>query len=257
VVEAELVRIRWPHADRVLVARLPGPQWARLAQADCLHVRTQHPGQASVSVIADPSDEASIVLVVPRNVEPAAPVEIAFRALAQPIDRSVGAVLAPAIEHIRWLEALPAFAARLAGAARRLEDELLALRRRVGARNDLALLPELIAFAREQEDEAARRFDAAIIDEALERSKKYWNWQTEYGGRVSATPRAQPSTCPACGGLAKDSDLTDWVNPRVRRCVKVCGYCGIVNDVPAWGLRVRMDRETLIFSATDGAQRSR
>jgi hypothetical protein len=113
------------------------------------------------------------------------------------------------------------------------------------------MLPHLLAYLRNMEDEAARRFDGPVINEALVRSQGYWNWQTEYGARAKATPRKQPSPCPFCAASANDIDYVDWANPSVRRTSKACGYCGIVADLPAWDLRVRILPETLVASATE------
>src|SRR5262249_17887994 len=180
---------------------------------------------------------------------PAVP-EVGLCALAEPVDRSVGDVLTPTIEQVRWLEALPAFAPALANASRQLEEELTTLRRAAESRADVARLPELIAYTRKREDEAARRFDGTLVDEALARTQGYWNWQMEYGTRVRATPRQERSSCPFCGAFASDVDYADWANPRIRRTSKTCGYCGIVADLPVWDLRVRIVPETVAFSAT-------
>jgi hypothetical protein len=193
------------------------------------------------------------VLVVPwvECEEPSTEVEVVFSALPTPADRSIGLVLSGAVEQVHWLEGLPAFASVLANASRQLEEELVTLRRAAASRADVTMLPELLTYLRGREEEAARRFDNAIIDEALSRSRDSWNWQIEYGARVQTVPRSQPSSCPSCGAFANDVDCTDWANPRLSRSVKACGYCGIVADLPVWPLRVRIVRESLVFSATE------
>lgn len=252
--EAECLRIHWSHLARVLVARVPEPTWADLAEADCLHVHTQHPSQPIVSIIKDPWHKGSLVLATPsfdrEPADSALGLSIELRALARPVVRAVGDVLARAIEHTHWLEALPAFSTLLANGSRQLEEELITLRRYADWRENLMMVPETLAYLRDREAQVARRFDGAVIDEALARSQKYWNWQREYSGRMRATPRAHPSSCPSCDGFAKDTELVDRVNPRIERVMRVCAYCGIIADLPTWGLRVRLAREVLEFSAT-------
>ncbi len=253
VVEDQRVRIRWARPDGVLVARVPGRIVADLAEHDRLHAATQHPSQPRIAVLSDPFQDASLVLVAPcvEGENSSTDVEISFSALVDRVDRSVGRVLAPAVEQVRWLEGLRAFAGVLDGASRQLEEELVALRRAAASRSDVTMLPELLTYVRAREEEAACRFDGVLIDEALCRSQGSWNWQMEYGARVHTAPRSDPSSCPNCGAFANDVDCTDWANPRVVRTVKACGYCGVVADLPVWGLHVRIVRENLVFSATE------
>jgi hypothetical protein len=249
----EGVLIRWPRADRVLAARVPGRTWSDLAGRDLLYAGTPHASPPRIEVIADPFDDASIVLAVPRRAGEPSPAEVVvgLSALPEPLDRSIGSTLAQAIEHVRWLEGLPVFAKLLANGSRQLEEELLMLRRATGARADVAMLPQRLAYARQAEDQAARRFDRLLIDEALARTRGYWNWQREYDARVNATPRRHRSSCPFCGAFANDVDAVDWASPRIERATKVCAYCGIVADLPAWPLRVRYVPEALASSATE------
>lgn len=261
--EAELVGervvVRWSRSDRVLVARVPGATWAELAACDRLHVWTTHPSHPSVSVLADPWSEDSLVLAVPRIRSPAPaggegpedPVSVELRPLAEPIDRTLGETLASAIEHLRGLQGSPTFTSVVADVPWRLEQELVALRRDATARSSLTLLPELLAHWRAQEAVAARRLDSSLVATALTRAQQRWSWGLEYIHRVQAVPRPQRASCPGCGALAIDIDYVDHASPRMVRTVEVCGYCGIVEDLPAWPLRPRLLDETLHVSSTE------
>jgi hypothetical protein len=139
----------------------------------------------------------------------------------------------------------------MAGFSNQLEEELVTLQRAASSRADVLMLPDLIAYLRNREQETAGRFDSRIIDEALSRSQGYWNWQMEYADRVQATPRKQRSSCPYCGGFASEIDCTDWANPRMRRMTKACGFCGVVADLPIWELEIRIVPETLVCSSAE------
>jgi hypothetical protein len=232
---------------------VPGRTAADLAARDQLFGATLHPSRPRIAVIPDPFRDASLVLVGPCAGSEDAPseVEIVLCPLSERVDRSVGHVLERAIDQIRWLEGLPAFAEVLGPASRKLEDELVTLRRAAASRLDITMLPDLLTYIRGREEAAARRFDGVVIDQALSRSKASWNWQVEYGARVRSVPRPYPSQCPSCGAFANDVDCTDWANPNVARRVKACGYCGIVADLPVFGLRVRIVRDMLVVSATE------
>ena len=256
VAEAEATpdgaRLRWSQVEPVLVARLPDRSWAELAERDQLYVVARPRSRPVVSLVRDPFSEASLVLVLPRHaVAGDGPdLEVVLRALPRPVERSAGRVLARAVRHVRWIERLPAFAKSLTNASHQLEDELVALRRAQAWRHDVGMLPELLSYAREREEETAIRFDRRIVDEALARTRGYWNWHNEYAARVEARPRRQQSTCPVCGASAHDVDYQDWVDRSVRRTSRVCGFCGIVSDLPVWPLRAQFVAETLVPSET-------
>jgi hypothetical protein len=247
------LHLHWARCDDVLVARVPDPRWAELAAADRLHVRTAHASRPAVAVVADPWERASLILVVPplgrAGWASAEPVDIEFHSLEVPVDREVGGALTRAIEHLRWIEALPAFKDRLADGSRQLEDELVAFRRLAASRDDLTMLPETLDCLREMEIEAASRFDALVVDEALSRSRTRWTWNGEYEPSVRALPRKDGSVCPNCGGFAADVDLLCYANDRLKRASRICAYCGIVSDVPSWSLGVTLVPETLVVSS--------
>jgi len=250
------LQVRWSTLDMVLVARVPNRRWADLAIHDRLHIVVTPRIDARISVLPDPWSDASIVLAVPHlvgdraAVRPDQEIAVTLRPLYESIDRSVGSVLGPAIERLRWLAALPTFEPLLAGGATVLEGELLALRRAAATRENLADLPNLLAYLRRAESEAACRFDEAILTQALSRSQTRWSWTTEYGHRMQASPREAPATCPHCGALAVDIDFEDFIWSTVRRSTRACGYCGIVSDVPNWPLRCRLRHERLRHSST-------
>lgn len=259
-IEAGQATLRWPRPDRVLVASLPGSRWAELARHDRLHVRTRHPSSPAVEVVVDPWSDASLVLAVPRSSTPPGdaglePVIVELVALADPIDRTLGDVLAPAIAQLRELEGAPTFTAMLSGAPAQLEQELVALRRAAAAPASLTLLPERLHHWRDQEARAARRFDAELIATALARAEQRWSWSAEYIHRMQAIPRPQPTTCPSCGGHAIDIDYRGYAESRLRRTTEVCGYCGIVLDVPQWPLQARFVDQALAVSPTELAGR--
>jgi len=250
IVGDDEVKIFWPRSDRVLVARVSKTMWADLAESDQVHVSTSLPTPPRVSIIKDPFREATLVLAVPHNgTDASSNIEVVFRTLDKACDRSIGMVLARAIENIHWIESLPAFATRLSSASNILEEELVKLRRAAASRSDLMLVPELLVWARDREDKTARSFDETIIDGALSRSQEYWNWQMEYADRVTAKPQKSPLTCPSCEAFANGIGYVDLVNPRIKRELKVCAYCGIVADLPIWDLAVRIVPDALIYSA--------
>jgi hypothetical protein len=254
VAQADRLHIGWPRHDRVLVARVPDKTWADLAGEDRLGVRSRGPSWPCVMVIPDPWEQASIVLVIPRAEEgvntTSTALEIELNPLATPADRTIGEVLACAIEHLRWLALLPTFATLLADAPKQLEEELVTLRRVALSRDNLMMLEETLSYLRKSEAAAATRFDGAIVDEAISRSTTRWNWSGECAPYLHASPRKQWSACPGCGGFANDNDLTGYANRQIRRTSRFCGYCGMLSDLPAWGLRVRMIEEALIISAS-------
>jgi hypothetical protein len=169
-----------------------------------------------------------------------------LRVLSASIDRTVGSILDPTLERVRWLASLPAFRSVLVDAPARLDRELVMLRRFAASRTNVARLRESLDYARRRECEVARSVDGPLIDEALALSKSYWNWNTEYFERVEIISRGSPSTCPYCDQFATEADARDQGNREIQRRITTCGYCGIVEDVPRCDLRVRLLRETLV-----------
>ncbi|MFT3770469.1 MAG: hypothetical protein QM820_34000 [Minicystis sp.] len=252
--------VHWSRLGAVFIARVPGKTWGYLAAADRLYAHIGDPSRhASVSVIADPWHDASLVLAVRRRVVGAehdarGALQIELSPLAQPVDRAVGETLERAIEHLYWIEGLPAFSAPLSGSGRQLEDELRKLRAFAASRESITMLPTLLDCARREERQIARRFDDRLVEEALTRSRGPWKWGNEYVGRTQTKPATQWSACKACGGFAHESAGADYVNPRIKRLHKACSHCGLA-DLPACDLDLRVLAET-VASATTVAGRA-
>ena len=254
VIDDDGAAVRWASLDRVLVARVDGRRWAELAAADRLHVSGERPSHVIVAVIPDPWGDRSLVLALPRGEharggERAGALTLRLRPLAEPIDRALGETLERAVEHVRWLEALPSFATVLAGASRRLEAELVQLRRIASSRMNLLMLRELLDQVWLDEVRAACRFDDAIIDEALVRSRQSWDVVVEYAHRLHAVPSATASTCDGCGSFATAVDYTDHASVGIERTITGCGHCGVVADMPVCALRVRILSDDLTYAA--------
>jgi hypothetical protein len=251
------LHIRWPRADRILVARVPDRTFADLAGEDRLDVRTREPWCECVMVVQDPWEAASIILAIPRvatagaNTNPCTALEVELCPLATPADRMIGGVLACAIEHLRWLALLPAFKTLLADAPKQLEEELVPLRRVASSRDNFLMLQETLNYLRMIEGAAATRFDSPIVDEAISRSTTRWNWSGECSAYLHAVPRKHQSSCPGCGGFVNDNDLFGYANAHIRRTTRFCAYCGLISDLPVWGLRVRIIEETLTISGSE------
>jgi hypothetical protein len=79
-----------------------------------------------------------------------------------------------------------------------LEDELIEIRRSVSKREDQALFPELVRFARRAENDAAHRHDEPVIDKALMLSRTRWELLEEYEVRSHPEPLGVPSVCANC-----------------------------------------------------------
>jgi hypothetical protein len=171
--------------------------------------------------------------------------------LDKPIDRAIGGILGPAVERVRWLETLPAFRDALLGASVGLEEKLISLCRGAISRENLANLPEILEDFRIQEGIFARCFDRVMVETALSCSRSRWNWSLEYIHRVSPIPSERPSKCPSCGGFACDFGLVDRVYPRLSRSLRVCGYCGVVSDLPRDGWKGGAVLRTEVVSASE------
>jgi hypothetical protein len=251
VAASDVVRIEWPQHDGILIARVTDRRWAGLATSDRLHVRCDCSSNPLVQVIADPWHDAVLVLALPRNGDHAAgPLVVELAPLSSPIDRHIGDHLASALDQVRWLVGMPSFHEILRDTAQDFENTLVTLRRAVDSRDDLRLIPELMAYLRNEETHAARSVDGIILGAVLTRLHSRWNFSSEYMHRVRAVPRTAPLTCPVCGAFAQVIDLYDHAITSVQRSTTACGYCGIVADEPHWPLRLGPARPT----ATDAVQ---
>jgi hypothetical protein len=240
------LRVRWPTSTGILIAKLPCRSWSQLIERDLLDVCTDHPSQPLVSLLPDPWSDASIVLAIPRATgETISPVYLRLSTLETAVSRNVGSALADAVDNIGWLGALPSFRVALAKVSQDLEDKLIQIRRSVAEREDHALLPDLVHFARRAEGDAAHQFDELLIETALMRSQTRWELLEEYEGRSRTEQIALPSRCANCGASARVAKQSDYVRPDFKRLVLTCSSCGIVGDLPVWPLEINLDAASL------------
>jgi hypothetical protein len=127
-----------------------------------------------------------------------------------------------------------------------LEAELIRLRAFATSRRDVAL-PQLLDYARQREREAARRFDAVIVDAVIVRTGTYFNLLDEASYRVCSTPTLSNSTCASCAALANEMLITDYVIPSIRRTVSTCAFCGVFANLPEGPLHLRILSESLVL----------
>lgn len=242
------LRITWPRAAGVFVAKLPRRLWAELTARDLVDVRCEHPSNPQLSLIADPWSDTSVLLAIPRANLSGEPVCVEVSQLGTPVNREMGGDLVEAIANISWLATLPSFREQFSNATSTLERSLIQSRRSVEEREDRAWLGEIAQFARRAETVAAHCFDEMLIEHALVRSQTRWEFLEEYEGRCRFEFLKNSSQCPNCGASTRLAIFCDYARPNIRRSVATCSNCGVVADLPVWPLDLALDPSSMSWS---------
>jgi len=230
--------IEWRGGKRLLVAGLPGSEWAEIAAQGMAVVRPEGASLDYAGILHHPWRDESLLLAV-RSDDPTGG-EIGLRLERR---RSVGERpssgdrLEAVAAGLRHSLSLPGFSDCLPVGADVVARRATELRRAARDRHNLA---RTTSISDEQEAALAAQADTGLLLHCLDRSTDRWGWHGDFAELEQSDPARLGVACPACGAIASSTSSCSLIDSRLLRETIACGFCGIVSDWPWPELRVKL-----------------
>jgi hypothetical protein len=242
------LRLDWPEGAQLVTARLSGKHWGERARRQTVSVRCRGGSLSYAGIVAHPWDDASLIIAVRHGKTPIEAIHIERKRTSR---RSLplGSLSQRTAQGLRHTLRIRGFDDGSVSGADQLSAIAAELQQFEGNGDNLSVASgDLYNHERRLVGSA----ESAVLRRCLDRAADRWGWHADFAQLEKQEPAALGSRCPACGSTATSTSSRSLIEPRFKRMMIACGFCGVVSNWPWPDLRVRLTVRTASADVVEG-----